>query len=220
MAIFSGNLDRGVVPFFTMWTRPRRTMRAILEANPRRFVIPLAVLAGFGDALDRASGQSIGDGNNLPVWAIVLLCAVVGPLGGLLVVYGGGWLLRLAGGWLGGRASNVGARSAVAWSSVPLAWSLLLWPPELALIGREMFTTATPTLDAYPVLWLPFGFLILLEVAIGIWAFVVYLKALGEAHGFSAWRSLAATVIAAVLVLVPILAVAVPLAFLASAFGS
>ena len=209
-----------ITPFFTMWTRPRRTMRAILETNPRRFVIPLAVLSGFGSALDRASGRSIGDGNTLPVWAIILLCVVAGALGGLLTVYGGGWLLRLSGGWLGGGGSYVGVRSALAWSSVPLIWSLLLWPPELALIGREMFTTATPTLDAYPVLWLPFGLLILLEVVIGIWAFVVFLKALGEAHGFSAWRSLAAAAIAAGLVLIPILAVAVPLAILASALGA
>lgn len=214
----SGNLKRGVTPFFTMWTRPRRTMRAVLETNPRRFVIPPVVLAGFGNALDRASGRSLGDGNDLPVWAIILLCAALGSLGGLLTVYGGGWLPRLTGGWLGGRGSYVGVRSALAWSSVPLVWSLLLWPPELALLGREMFTTAT--LDACPILFVPLGFLILLEVAIGVWSFVVFLKALGEAHGFSAWRSLGAAAIAAGLVLAVLLAVAVPVAILATAPGA
>jgi len=86
----SGNLERGITPFFAMWVRPRRTMRAILETEPRRFVIPLAVLAGFGNALDNASGRSIGDGNALPAWAIVLLCAVLGAAGGLLTLYAGG----------------------------------------------------------------------------------------------------------------------------------
>jgi hypothetical protein len=65
MATTTGNLEGGVTPFFTMWVRPRRTMRAILETEPRRFVIPLAMLAGFGNALDNASGRSLGDGNDL-----------------------------------------------------------------------------------------------------------------------------------------------------------
>lgn len=112
----------------------------------------------------------------------------------------------------------MGVRAAIAWSSVPLIWSLLLWPPELSLLGREMFTTATPTLDANPILFVPLGFLILLEVVVGVWAFVVFLKALGEAHGFSAWRSLGATAIAVLLVLV--LAVVVLIAVLAAALGA
>jgi len=195
-------------------------MREILRTNPRRFVVPLAVLAGFGNSLDNASGRSLGDGNALPVWAIILVCAVLGSLGGLLTLYAGGWLLRLTGRWIGGRATAVEVRSAIAWSSVPLVWSLLLWPPELALLGRGMFTTATPTLDANPLLLIPLGFLILLEVVIGAWAVVVFLKALGEAHGFSAWRSLGASAIAGLLVLVPVLAVAVPIALLAAVLGA
>lgn len=218
-ATSTGNLGRGATPFFTMWTRPRRTMRATLDTDPRRLVIPLAALAGFGNSLDNASGRSLGDGNNLPVWAIVLLCAVLGGVGGILTVYAGGFLMRWTGRWLGGRASAVEVRSALAWSSVPLIFSLVLWIPELALLGRENFTTPMPTLDANPLLFVPYSLLVLLEVAIGIWSLVVFLKALGEAHGFSAWRALGASVIAALLVVVPILAVVLPIAILAAALG-
>jgi hypothetical protein len=83
-----------------------------------------------------------------------------------------------------------------------------------------MFTTATPTLDANPLLLVPLAVLILLEAAIGAWSLVVFLKALGEAHGFSAWRSLGASAIAGLLVLVPVLAVAVPIALLAATLGA
>jgi hypothetical protein len=192
-------------------------MRAILDSDPRRLVILLAALSGFGNAVDRASGRSLGDGNSLPVWAIVALCFVLGGIGGVLSVYAGGFVLRQTGRLLGGRATAVEVRSALAWSSVPLIWSLLLWPPELALLGREMFTTATPTLDANPLLIVPLGLLILVEVVVGLWAFVVFLKALGEAHGFSAWRSLGATLLGVLAIVVPALIVVVPVVVVAAA---
>jgi len=83
-----------------------------------------------------------------------------------------------------------------------------------------MFTTATPTLDANPLLLVPLAPLLLLGGVVRVWSFVVFLKALGEAHGFSAWRSLGATAIAGGLVLVPVLAVAIPVAVLAAAMGA
>jgi len=33
------SLARGVTPFFTMWVRPRRTIYAIVDSNPRRLVL-------------------------------------------------------------------------------------------------------------------------------------------------------------------------------------
>lgn len=207
----------GAAPFFSIWVRPRRTMRAIIDSNPRRLVLALAALSGFGSALDNASTSSIGDGNDLPVVAIVAICAVAGGSGGILTLYIGGFVMKWAGRPLGGRATQVEVRAALAWSTVPLIWALPLWVLELALAGREMFTTATPTLDTNPLRAVLLVLVVLLEVVLGIWSFVLFLKCLGEVHGFSAWKSLAAVLLAALAILLVALIVALPIALVAAA---
>ena len=48
-------------PWFTIWTRPRATMRSILDTDPKHMVMVLAMLAGFAQALDKASLRHVGD---------------------------------------------------------------------------------------------------------------------------------------------------------------
>ena len=212
----TGTLARGVTPFFSIWVRPRRTMRAIIDSNPQRLVLVLAALSGFGSALDNASTSSIGDGNNIPVVAIVALSAVAGSLGGILTLYVGGFVMKWAGRPLGGRATQVEVRAALAWSTVPLIWALPLWIPELALAGREMFTTATPILAASPLRAVLLVLVVLLEVVLGIWSFVLFLKCLGEVHGFSAWKSLAAVLLSVLAIVLVALIVALPIVLVAA----
>ncbi len=100
-------------------------------------------------------------------------------------------------------------RAAIAWSSVPLIWALPLWIPELALFGQDLFTKATPRLDANPLLAVALIGFGLVELIIGIWAIVVFLKCLGQVQGFSAWRALGNALLAFLIVftviLIPIL---------------
>jgi hypothetical protein len=49
----------------------------------------------------------------------------------------GGAILRWTGSWFGGQASSEEVRAAIAWSSVPRIWALLLLIPELALFRNE-----------------------------------------------------------------------------------
>lgn len=192
-------------------------MRATIDSNPRRLVLALAALSGFGSALDNASTSSIGDGNNIPVAAIVAISAVAGGLGGVLTLYIGGFVMKWAGRPLGGGATQVEVRAALAWSTVPLIWALPLWAPELALAGREMFTTTTPILSSNPLRAILLVLVVLLEVVFGLWSFVLFLKCLGEVHGFSAWKSLAAVLLAGFALLLVALIVALPIALVAAA---
>lgn len=72
------------------------------------------------------------------------------------------------------------------------------------IFGKELFTTTAPTIEQRPFLYLSFG---LLEATIGAWAFVVFLKTLGQVHGFSAWRALGSTLLAIPMFFVPIFVV-------------
>ncbi len=194
-------------PWISMWVEPRETIQQIISSNPTRTVLLLAALSGFGSALDKASIKSMGDTFELPI--IFSIAAIAGPIGGILSLYLGGALVRWTGTWIGGVASSQNIRAALAWSSVPLIWALLIWIPELALIGDELFTSETPRMDASDTLLLAFLGLSLIELVIAIWTLVVLLKSLGQVQGFSAWRALGNLLLSVLVIAVPILIIAV-----------
>ncbi len=196
-------LPSGRNPWLTIWTSPRATMREILDTDPKRMVPPLALVGGFISALDRAAFKNLGDHLSLP--AIFLTCAIGGSLGGILGLYVGGALLRWTGRWIGGQGTSEQVRSAMAWSTVPVLWTAILFIPELALLGKELFTTATPRMNSNRSLaftMMGFG---AVEIVLGIWALVIFLKCLGEAQGFSAWKAAVNSALAGLVVLVPLL---------------
>ena len=187
-------------PWFSIWLQPRATMQQILDTDPARLVLMLAIIAGFFEALDQAVIQDLGD--RMASWqSVVFSCAIGGPLSGVFGLFVGGYLLRKTGSWLGGSASVREVRAAIAWGCIPTIWLGLLWIPSIALFGDECFTYATPRLDGDPVLASAMLFLDLIEIVGVIWSIVIWLKCLGQAHKFSAWRALG-SVLLMVLVLV------------------
>ena len=192
-------------PWFSMWLHPRRTIGQIVETNPDRLVLLLAAVGGIAEALTNASSDSKGD--HMSLQAILLTALIGGPLMGIIGLWLGGALLRWTGGWIGGQADSRRIRATLAWANVPLVWSLLLWLPALLLFGAELFATATPIIDASTMLS---GLYMVFSFGIGtvsIWAFVVFLHALGEVQGFSAWKALGNSILAGLVVLVPLLVI-------------
>jgi hypothetical protein len=190
-------------PWLSMWTKPRETIQSIVDRNPEQSVLLLASLSGISQALDKASTKSTGD--TYPLLAVILLCIASGAISGIISLYLAGFLLKHAGHWLGGKADGDRVRAAIAWSSVPVAWALLLWLPELAIFGKDLFSSTTPRIDAQPVLYFSF---LAVELIIAIWAIVIFFKSLSQVHRFSVWRSIGATLIAVALIAVPILLIA------------
>ena len=74
----------------------------------------------------------------------MLTSLIVGSLMGILGLWLGGVLLRWTGGWIGSHANSRRIRTTLAWSNVPLIWSLVLWIPAIFLFGAELFTKAMP----------------------------------------------------------------------------
>ena len=197
-----GTQSRTLSPWLTIWIHPRETIRRIVDTAPEHQVITLAMLAGFAQALSQASARNVGDTLSLPV--ILIVCAMAGPIGGIILLYVSGALLRWMGSWLGGQASSVEVLAAFAWSSVPNTWAMILWIPKLALAGKDVFTGTMPRIHANPFLALIiFGFTIV-EMVVAVWAFCVLLKCLGEVHRFSVWKALAASFLSGLIVGVPV----------------
>jgi hypothetical protein len=120
-------------PFLTIWTRPRATIRGIVDTHPTLHVIPLAMISGVVQALNRASMRNAGD--QLSTSTILIGALIGGSIGGLLGLYIGGWFVRITGKWLGGQARGEEVRAAIAWSGVPVLVTIPIWVISLALLA-------------------------------------------------------------------------------------
>ena len=192
-------------PWFSMWLHPRRTIRQIVETDPDRLVLLLAAVGGIAQAFANAENKSSAD--KVSLTTVLLIALILGPLMGVFSLWLGSVLLRWTGSWIGGQADSRRIRSALAWSNVPQIWSLLLWFPAIFFFGAELFTKATPVIDASAALsGLYFGFS-LGTVVVGVWSFVVFLHSLGEVQGFSAWKALGNATLAVLAILIPLFAI-------------
>ena len=189
-------------PWFSMWVRPRATMRQILDSDPRRMVHVLALLAGMTGSLQAHIPVPVS--GMIPLYGIFILKMVIGALGGLLFLYLFGFLLRVTGRWLDGQGDFVAVRAAIAWASIPKIWSALLFLPLIVYLGQEALN-----IDAVTLIWEPGGLLLMLPIGLiaivaGVWSFVVLLKCLAEAHRFSAWHALGSFLLGLVVLIVPL----------------
>ncbi len=175
-------------PYLTIWMRPRATIRGIVNKNPSFRVLPIASAGGILQAVQVAVLFLAGD--QLSVSMILVLCVVLGPPLGLILLYLGAWIVELSCRMLGGQADSREVRAALAWSSVPFLAMTPLYIVRIALVGKEFFTFEKPRLLSQPVVAYLLAATAVPEVVLSIWWLVVTLKALAEVQRFSAWRAL------------------------------
>lgn len=194
-------------PWRTMWTAPRQTIRRIVSRNPRYGVLGLLCLNGIGQSLANAAQNNSGD--MLGMGGIAGTVLVGGVLGGLFA----GWLmailLRVSGRWIGGGSDRRNLLAAIAWAAVPSIAGLALWIPQFAVAGTDLFTAATPRIDASPLAAVVILASSIAGVVLGIWSFVLLCNTIAEVQGFrSAWAGFANLLLAGVLVVGIVLAIA------------
>lgn len=193
-------------PWFSIWTRPRATIQQIVDTDPNRLVIALSMLIGVTQVLDRASARSLGD--RLSLGAILGTALVLGPFLGPITVQIFAWLLSWTGRMLGGRAPLSNIRAALVWGNVPALWAALSFIPAIAVLRHEIFTSETPQIESNFMLLLTLLGVGVVQVVGGIWTIFAICNALGQVQGFSAWRALANSLLALLVVLVPVVLIA------------
>lgn len=199
--------QENINPWFSIWTKPRKTIRYILDNNMTNMVILLAALGGISQVLSSASQKNLGD--KLELEAVILFSVVLGALMGIIALYVNSALLRLTGKWIGGEGTFKDIKIASAWAKIPVAWGLLVWVPELLLFKNEMFTSSTPLLEnniGLSLVMILFG---LIELTIAIWAIVIYIKSIAEVQGFSAWKAIINILLAGLIIIIPLAIIAV-----------
>ncbi len=199
-------------PWFSIWTKPRDTIRSVLNTTSEQTILLLAGLGGIFDAFSRAVNRSAGDSLSDPMLIFVIL--FLGFIGGIIMLYLGSFLVGWTGRWIGGKATFSQLRVVYAWASVPFIWLLPLVALQVLIFGSELFLSLTPRIDASMSLTFALLATALIEVAVSIWAFILLLKMLGEVQGFSAWKALLNIVLGGLVFTIPLILLGVFTVFL------
>ncbi|MFI8709594.1 Yip1 family protein [Bacillus sp. NPDC077411] len=198
-------------PWFSIWIKPRDTMKEIFISNPKN-VFLLILLGSFVHALDQASLRNMADSISSP--SLLFPIIILGTFIGSLIYY---FLLPALLNWvarkLGGQGNFEKTRYATAYSFIPSIYSLILvWVPSFFLFGIENFTSETPEMDSSITLIILFGIFALIDFVIGIWTIIISLKCLGEAHQFSAWKALLTTILSFMIIILPLVIIVILIA--------
>jgi len=197
----NGSAD-SIRPFFTIWTEPRATIRRIVDSDPTRYVIALAAIGPAMNALAGQWSKALTNNANLsvlwPLWvaASVAIQAALEII--FLFIFGA--VFKWSGALLGGVASRLEVRAALAWAQVPGIVALIILLIAV-LWGVPM---PQPTPGTLPHIDPAFYKILFVEGVLGIWGFVISLKCIGEVHRFSAWRALCAVLIPPLIVVVAV----------------
>ncbi|HSD83371.1 MAG TPA: Yip1 family protein [Anaerolineae bacterium] len=177
-------------PWQFIWFHPQATLREILTINPGLYVIPLAILSGLARAFDFYTNH---DWINQPWWNVLLLRGLgIGVLGGLVMLYAGGFIFQWTGRLFGGQASPQQVRTALAWGSIPDVLQLLIYLLLLALNQASWFSMSALSV-LYAAGWLA-------SIGLWIWKVLLLIVCLTEAHRFSIWRGLGTLLVGALIV--------------------
>lgn len=184
-------------PFTAIWTRPRETVRYVIEEKPTSFIVLLLVLAGFAGGL---SGASSGE-QMFPAVGVILGSLLLGPISafaGIAIISG---IYKLLGKLFGGVGTYSEMFRAVVTSSIPQIWLLPMWIIWLLTSPATFYTESEAAMGQPDTgFGLVIGLLLLAAViVIGIWTFVIQCKAVGEAQRFSAWKGFFVIVIPSLL---------------------
>lgn len=169
-------------PFTAIWTRPRETVRYVIEEKQDSFIFLLLLLIGFSGGLSGASGNE----EFFPVLVVILGSLVLGPLFGALGIAIVSGIYKLIGKMFGGEGTYSEMFRAVVTSSIPQLWLLPMWLVWLLVSPETFYTDSEASFEESGGI---LGLIALIAiVTVGIWTFIIQCKAVGEAQRISAWK--------------------------------
>lgn len=187
MNLSKGTLEKDLNPFLSIWMKPRQTVRQVIDEKRSGFIFLLLVLTGYSAVLIAVMDTEAN--NELGLWSILLgglifspLIAAIGNMIGAIVCL---WIGKI----FKGNATYDELFRAMLAGQLIYVWLipiLLLW---IFLWPSSYFTVS---IDAYSGMDLVLNLVLSgILFVVSIWTFVIQSKAVGEAHGLSAWKGAA-----------------------------
>ncbi|MFS0784806.1 YIP1 family protein [Shouchella sp. 1P09AA] len=178
--------------FFNVWINPRGVVKRKIEqeaaVQPYGKYLLLAYISGLFSIT-----SSLETEEPMTTTFFILSVFLGAVLTAVLSVFLMPLLFKWFGSWVGGRGALSEVRVAVMYTQVlPQILIGLILLPFIIIIGESYFLSATSTYTVELSAMQEWALLIaaLIMITLFIWQFVIMLHGLGEAHGFSAWKSL------------------------------
>lgn len=181
------NKHLGINPWFSMWIKPRETIAKIVHFNVNyRFGI-LCYIYGLYYSFQVLQQLSFGKAMGLPMCILIALAAAF-PVGYILLNISS-FFLFLLGKVIKGKATFKQIRSANFWSTVPNVLIIVLWIILIIAVGGQAFVMGYEKTLMGAAIYINIG-IQLANIVLGLWGFIIFLQALGQVQGFSAWMAL------------------------------
>jgi hypothetical protein len=176
----------------------RAWFRRRLDTDPRRWVLLLAAIEGLGAYALKSTDKPLFFESGVGTLVLLAFLALA-PALGVVGMLAHGRLLWWTGKVLGGRARPHEIHAAFAWSELPFVVAVM--PLVIAIALRTAAALVHPLPGVARVmadLAIPATEYLAAAAAMGAFAgIVLYVRFLGEAQGFGAWRALANHLLAA-----------------------
>jgi hypothetical protein len=174
-------------------TAPRAVFAALRDDSPEAAatraepVLAIVWLAGIAFVLATRTAAPLMDDQDYDGLIVAVWVFLAGGLYGAVAYYVLGGVLHRAAVLLGSQGSYRRARHILAFASVPVALSLVLWPVKLALWGSALFHRGGPDSGGGGTVFelLLLGFL--------AWAICLLVVGVAEVHGWTWGRAAAAS---------------------------
>ncbi|WZY00198.1 YIP1 family protein [Bacillus sp. FSL W7-1360] len=201
--------------WLNVWVRPRQVMKQELSKERTRkdtwTFLGLAALCAFLMFIVQYKREYVSTYAEVLITAFI--CAVIiAPLW----LYLFAWLYKWVGSWFGGKGSVLALRVAMVngvFKPQIIAGALCI--PFILLVGEphflkgEAFDLAVQSYTPLQTFSTLFAALIMFTGS--VWTFVVQMHTIGEAHQFSAWKSLLVSVIIVVAIVLVYVFIIFPL---------
>ena len=185
-------------PWLSIWTEPRKTIRSIVQVNPKFGFLLLSAVYGLPIAFNFV--QSFALSTVIPLWAIIIGSLVVCTFIGVIGISICACLLQIVGKWLGGQGNFQTVRASVAWSNVPNFVTIVMWIVLLGVFGGQVFNKDFSQMSFIGYEAGVVFLVMLIETIVSIWGFIILINALAEVQGFSIWKALLNVIIPFVVV--------------------
>ena len=114
----------GFNPWISMWTSPRRTIRAIVDSNPKQGFFYIGAIVALQQYFSLFAILSLTF--TKPVIIGFVVAVLLSPIIGCLWFFYNGAILFVCGKLLKGKANYLEVCSAYAWSQLPVLINLLI----------------------------------------------------------------------------------------------
>lgn len=194
--------NQNLNPWFNIWVHPKKTIRSILDKNPRGIIPWIAIIWGISLFWNSYLWKGHLWEGRFPHAVFFIALVIAGAILGIVLLYFEGWIYNLTSSWIGGKGDFTKTKCVVGWSKYPF-------------IITNIFGIISVLVLAQPWVSGLFGFL---NLVAAVWGFVLFMNMLGEAQKFSAWKGVLAFLIAFVLIFVAIMIIALLVPLLSPLF--